>query len=208
MHTITDHDEQLLDAFWATPPQRPARPISAPIPAYAVTCTTTCAVCCQRVTIVVDWPGRVCAQCRADRPAADAILAGRLAAAHATGETALATFTGIVTNLPPDVADRWDALQAARTRLEMAVRQAERHTMPSSTPDAAVHAQIQAARAALADHTAKVDRTRQNPSNALAPILAAEAAYLAVVAQTTATERAVAMARTELALAYGEGVPF
>ncbi|HEU5013917.1 MAG TPA: hypothetical protein VFT66_15460 [Roseiflexaceae bacterium] len=135
-----------------------------------------CRVCAQRA---VDPSARylICDVCRADLPAARALVQDRFNAAVASMEQQQERWEQYQALLAPDVAAKWQQVEAERTRLERALVEAETGRRPMREPLPVRVEAIQAARAALDTFMAKVERTRNAPQHLLYPVLQRQAQY-------------------------------
>lgn len=200
-------DDTMLDTWWNTAPKRRPLPKVQPIPVGAPTCTVTCAACGQRSEIAVDWAGRVCAKCRGDLPAAAYRIdtaRERLAATEATLHGAWVAFQA---EQDDATADLWTRIVQDR---DLNAGRCERYATGKffggidETERARRNAEAQAERQSLVE---KRQRARSKYP-AIAVLLDREADYRAELRALAAKRAALETARTEIAIAMGEEVPF
>lgn len=202
VHLYTDEE---IDALF-TPPQRPPTASKPqPLP-YEPTCTITCAACGARATIAIRWPGRLCADCRADLPAARQRAQQRLDDAAAVFERELEAWAAYQDALPAAVQAKWFGVKEQQTKLEMALNKALRGPYSARMAAEARQRIIAASRAKLDEFTAKVERTRRAPHHPLAAVLQREAQYQAALERANAETLAATIALQEIDAAQ-EGAP-
>lgn len=191
----------MTDIDFDIKPRRPKLNLKPqPLP-YEPTCQITCAVCAQRATIAVQWPGRICADCRADLPATKQRARQRFDAAAAAFESELQAWTDYQAALPADVLTKWDEVCATRTRLESKLSVALRGKYPVNIAEDERQHIIDACRKNLDAFLAKVARTRRAPQHPLYAVLAREAAYQQALHNANAETMAATIALQEIAAA-------
>lgn len=189
-----------VDLWWDSAPHRPLIP-TTDMPRYGDVCvTTTCAACKRREAMPLRWEGRVCAACRTNladterkqRTGADTCIRD-MDAAHERWARFLAT-------LDSDTAERWERMIGVEVQADGRLRRAMHGPRPARLHTSDIAAEITAARAALADLHAKIERTA-TAYPAIATARTTQRAYLEEMRQLgqSLNDRLIALQEIEAA---------
>lgn len=194
----------MTDIDFDIKPRRPKLSLKPTPRPYEPTCTITCACCGQRATIAVQWPGRICSDCRVDLRAARQRAQQRLDDAAQAFEPALASWTDYQDALPDDVREKWFSVKTTQTKLETSLNKALLGAYKALMPVEERQRIIAACRAKLDEHMAKVERTRHAPQHMLYAVLARESEHQQALDQANEETMAATIALQELDAAAGE----